>query len=80
MYVNNVHTEYHTFTSRIFSDYELKYIDTLLRVFVPQRQKILLLCEASGYDTQFIKFMRARLEAMGREYFQNPESFTAWRK
>jgi len=67
MYVNNVHTEYHTFTSRIFSDYELKYIDTLLRVFVPQRQKILLLCEASGYDTQFIKFMRARLEAMGRE-------------
>ena len=64
MYVNNVHTEYHTHLSKIFPDYELKYIDTLLKVFVPQRGKVLMLAEASGYDAKFITFMRQRLEDM----------------
>ena len=67
MYINNVHTEYHTYKNQIFSDYDQKYIDTLLKVLVPQREKVLMLAEASGYDEEYIKFMRNRLEAMNGE-------------
>ena len=67
MYINNIHTEYHTYANRILPGSELTYIDTLLRVFVPQREKILMLAEASGYDSGFIRFMRGRLESMSRE-------------
>jgi hypothetical protein len=64
MYINNVHTEYYTYKNRIFADYDIRYLDTLLAVLVPKRFDIVQLAQASGYDDEFLNFMRKRLELL----------------
>ncbi len=66
MYINNIHTEYHTFRSRIFSEYQLTYLDTLLEVFANRRQAVLDLARLSGYDAHFLTFLDQRLQELER--------------
>lgn len=62
IYLNNVHTEYHTFTNGIFPDYQVGYIDNLLGVFVPAKSRILNLARSAGYDEKFMLFLAHRLD------------------
>ena len=64
MYINNIHTEYHTYRSRIFTEYKLEYLDTLLQVFSRRRQAILDLVRLSGYDEEFLRFLDQRLRML----------------
>jgi hypothetical protein len=64
MYVNNIHTEYHAYKARLFSNYDVKYLDTLLRVLVPRRHAVIDLARLSGYDDEFLRFAQGRLDAL----------------
>lgn len=64
MYVNNIHTEYHTYLARLFPNYDIQYLDALLRVFVPRRQAVIDLARLSGYDQEFLDFMDERLSRL----------------
>jgi hypothetical protein len=63
MYLNNVHTEYHTWRRQIFPDYDLTYLQTLLRVFADKREDVISLTRASGYEDEFINFLQRHIPA-----------------
>jgi hypothetical protein len=67
MYLNNVHTEYHTYSNRIFMDDDPTYIDKLLVVLVPKRVDLTMLARTSGYDEAFICFLEDRLDRLSKQ-------------
>jgi hypothetical protein len=67
MYLNNVHTEYYTYSKRIFMDYDPAYIDKLLVVFVPKREDVVMLARTSGYDQAFVCFLEDRLDCLSKQ-------------
>jgi hypothetical protein len=67
MYLNNIHTEYSTWKGCIFPDASIEYIDVLLKVFIKKRTDLVLLAVASGYEREFLVFLRQRLDLLAAQ-------------
>lgn len=64
MYLNTVHTEFHSMNAGLIPGINVAYLDKLIDRFVPRRDAIVELTEAAGYDPEFIRFLRERLSAL----------------
>jgi hypothetical protein len=63
MYLNTVHTEYHSLRDGLVPG-DAAYLDKLIERFVLKRDDLVALVKAAGYDACFVEFLQARLEVL----------------
>lgn len=64
MYLNTIHTEYHSLKIGLVPGGNGQYLDKLIERFVPKRHDLSALVKAAGYDDDFTSFLERRLEAL----------------